>query len=56
MLTDLKKTKSLSWDQIEGRFPHRTRGSLQVHYSKKLKGRGMYALSPRGMESRVLLL
>ncbi len=48
-LIDLKETKRWSWDQIEGAFPGRSRGSLQVHYCTKLKGK----LSAVGKEQQV---
>jgi hypothetical protein len=38
-LIDMKETKRYSWDEIEGAFPGRTRATLQVHYSTKLKNR-----------------
>jgi hypothetical protein len=33
------KGEGLSWDEISERFPERTKGTLQVHYSTKLKSR-----------------
>ena len=39
MLVQLKEREKLSWDEIEQRFPDRTRAALQVHYSTKLKAR-----------------
>jgi hypothetical protein len=38
-LIDMKEKKGWSWDEIEGAFPRRTRATLQVHYSTKLKHR-----------------
>jgi hypothetical protein len=38
-LIDMKEIKRCSWDEIEGAFPGRTRATLQVHYSTKLKNR-----------------
>jgi hypothetical protein len=38
-LVKLKEKEHWSWDEIEGAFPGRTRASLQVHYSTKLKHR-----------------
>jgi hypothetical protein len=38
-LIDMKEIKRRSWDEIEGAFPGRTRATLQVHYSTKLKHR-----------------
>jgi len=42
LLVRLKEQRGpkLSWREIQRRFPHRTTGSLQVHYSTHLKGRG----------------
>ncbi|KAG9235614.1 hypothetical protein BJ875DRAFT_265946 [Amylocarpus encephaloides] len=34
-----KKGEGLSWDEISEHFPERTKGTLQVHYSTKLKPR-----------------
>ncbi|KAH8746274.1 hypothetical protein F5882DRAFT_312417 [Hyaloscypha sp. PMI_1271] len=31
------KGEGLSWDEISDRFPTRSKGTLQVHYSTKLK-------------------
>ncbi|EMC96814.1 hypothetical protein BAUCODRAFT_24513 [Baudoinia panamericana UAMH 10762] len=39
LLARLKEVENLSWDQITSHFPNRTRESLQVHYSTKVKGR-----------------
>ena len=39
MLTKLRESEKLSWEEIERNFPHRTRASLQVHCSTKLKSR-----------------
>jgi hypothetical protein len=39
-LVNLKEKEPWSWDVIEGAFPGRTRATLQVHYSMKLKDRG----------------
>jgi hypothetical protein len=33
------KGEGLSWDEISERFPDRSKGTLQVHYSTKLKPR-----------------
>lgn len=33
------KGEGLSWDEISDRFPERSKGTLQVHYSTKLKRR-----------------
>jgi hypothetical protein len=33
------KEEGLSWDEISDRFPERSKGTLQVHYSTKLKPR-----------------
>ncbi|PVH69524.1 hypothetical protein DL98DRAFT_438906 [Cadophora sp. DSE1049] len=33
------KGEGLSWDEISDRFPERSKGTLQVHYSTKLKPR-----------------
>ena len=40
-LVDLKERRDpkLSWREIQRRFPNRTIGSLQVHYSTQLKVR-----------------
>ena len=38
-LIDMKEIKCLSWDEIEGAFPGRTRATLQVRYSTRLKRR-----------------
>jgi hypothetical protein len=38
-LIDMKEQKGWSWDEIESAFPGRTRATLQVHYSTKLKNR-----------------
>ena len=37
LLIDLKEVKNLSWDEIKKEFPGRSKLSLQVHYSTKLK-------------------
>jgi hypothetical protein len=34
-----KKGEGLSWDEISEHFPERTKGTLQVHSSTKLKPR-----------------
>ena len=39
MLIELREHEGLSWGEIGRRFPHRTKASLQVHYSTKLKER-----------------
>ncbi|KAF2175023.1 hypothetical protein K469DRAFT_756475 [Zopfia rhizophila CBS 207.26] len=39
LLIELKEGQNLPWEQIRKRFPGRTVGSLQVHYSTKLKDR-----------------
>jgi hypothetical protein len=36
-LVELKKRENLSWTQIAEHFPGRTKGSLQVRYSTRLK-------------------
>jgi hypothetical protein len=43
LLVKLKEQRGpkLSWREIQGRFPQRTIGSLQVHYSTHLKGGGL---------------
>ncbi|KAG9240287.1 hypothetical protein BJ878DRAFT_395596, partial [Calycina marina] len=33
------KGEGLSWDEISDRFPGRSKGTLQVHYSTELKPR-----------------
>ena len=38
-LKKLKEIDQLSWEEIVFHFPNRTRGSLQVQYSSKLKGK-----------------
>ncbi|KAH8587516.1 NACHT domain-containing protein [Bisporella sp. PMI_857] len=38
LLLQLKR-EGLSWDEISDRFPERSKGTLQVHYSTKLKPR-----------------
>jgi hypothetical protein len=38
LLLQLKR-EGLSWDEISDRFPTRSKGTLQVHYSTKLKPR-----------------
>jgi hypothetical protein len=38
LLLQLKR-EGLSWDEISDRFPERSKGTLQVHYSTKLKHR-----------------
>ncbi|CZT41151.1 uncharacterized protein RSE6_00859 [Rhynchosporium secalis] len=35
------KRKGLSWDEISDHFPERSKGTLQVHYSTKLKPRSV---------------
>lgn len=40
LLKRLKGVENRSWDEIVHYFPHRSRGSLQVHYSTKLKRTG----------------
>ncbi|KFY68489.1 hypothetical protein V496_01034 [Pseudogymnoascus sp. VKM F-4515 (FW-2607)] len=39
LLIQLKEDDKLSWDEIAEYFPERTKGSLQVHYTTKLKSR-----------------
>jgi hypothetical protein len=39
LLLRLKEEEGLSWDEISDRFPERSKGTLQVHYSTKLKPR-----------------
>jgi hypothetical protein len=39
LLLRLKGEEGLSWDEISERFPERSKGTLQVHYSTKLKPR-----------------
>lgn len=39
LLVQLKEKQCLSWDEIVEQFPERSKGSLQVHYSTKLKSR-----------------
>jgi hypothetical protein len=41
LLVELKERREpkLSWREIKRHFPNRTTGSLQVHYSTRLKGR-----------------
>ena len=39
ILINLRERKGLLWEEIERSFPHRTKASLQVHYSMKLKNR-----------------
>ena len=43
LLVKLKEQRGpkLSWREIQRRFPNRTTGSLQVHYSTHLKSRGL---------------
>jgi hypothetical protein len=39
LLIEMKEERDLSWDEIETAFPNRSKATLQVHYSTKLKGR-----------------
>lgn len=39
LLVELKEVRDVPWDQMEQHFNGRTRGSLQVRYSTKLKNR-----------------
>ncbi|KFY28425.1 hypothetical protein V493_02941 [Pseudogymnoascus sp. VKM F-4281 (FW-2241)] len=39
LLIQLKEDDKLPWDEIAKYFPKRTKGSLQVHYTTKLKNR-----------------
>ena len=39
LLIELKEQERLSWDEITPRFPGRSKGTLQVHYSTKVKKR-----------------
>jgi len=39
-LIDLKDNQRCSWEEIARSFPRRSKGTLQVHYSKNLKGKG----------------
>lgn len=39
LLLQLKGEKGLTWDEISEHFPERSKGTLQVHYSTKLKPR-----------------
>ncbi|KFZ18875.1 hypothetical protein V502_03915 [Pseudogymnoascus sp. VKM F-4520 (FW-2644)] len=39
LLIQLKEKDKLPWDEIAEYFPERTKGSLQVHYTSKLKNR-----------------
>ena len=38
-LRRLKEDECLLWDEITEQFPERSKGTLQVHYSTKLKHR-----------------
>jgi hypothetical protein len=40
LLIELKEKRGLPWSQIAKQFPGRTKGSLQVRYSTRLKDRG----------------
>jgi len=42
-----KKGEGLSWDEISKYFPERTKGTLQVHYSTKLKTRSKTSKSTK---------
>ena len=46
LLLQLKR-EGLSWDEISVHFPERTKGTLQVHYSTKLKRRSETAKTMR---------
>src|SRR5450432_2081827 len=46
-LIDMREIRHCSWNEIDGAFPGRTRATLQVHYSTKLKNRA----SARGNDS-----
>lgn len=51
LLIELKEKQSLPWNRIAKRFPGRSKGALQVHYSTKLKNRGTRSLG-RGRSSK----
>ena len=44
LLVDLKERRCLPWSRIAKHFPGRTKGSLQVRYSTRLKNRGTGSL------------
>jgi hypothetical protein len=44
LLIELKEKRSLPWSRIVKHFPGRTKGSLQVRYSTRLKDRGTGSL------------
>lgn len=52
LLIELKERRSLPWPRIVKHFPGRTKGSLQVRYSTKLKDRGTGRLG-RGRSGQI---
>lgn len=52
LLIELKEKRCLPWSRIVKHFPGRTKGSLQVRYSTRLKDRGTGCLG-RGRSGRV---
>jgi Myb-like DNA-binding domain len=51
-LVELKGRRGLSWKEIEAQFPGRSAGTLQVHYSTKLKARARTVGKRRGRRCR----
>ena len=51
LLRRLKEAECLSWDEIAEQFPERSKGTLQVRYSTKLKRRSGTTNTKRGRRS-----
>lgn len=47
LLAHLREEKGIGWDEMPKHFSGRTRGSLQVRYSSKLKNRNTVSAKPR---------
>jgi WD40 repeat protein len=53
LLKYLREERNVSWDEMIDHFSGRTRGSLQVRYSTKLKNRDSTTINRRASEARV---
>lgn len=52
-IIDLKENQQMTWAQIATFFQGRSRGTLQVHYSRALKGRNEPGLSGTAIECKL---
>jgi WD40 repeat protein len=53
LLKYLREEREVSWDEMMNHFSGRTRGSLQVRYSTKLKNRASTTMHRKASEARV---